>query len=130
MRNWDQHWKARAHLNAEMSTCVRRQVGAVAVRNRRSFADAFNGNIPGEDHCNEGGCARCADKSLASGADLSECVCVHAEANLVAYCALEGIPLAGSIIYCTDHPCVHCVKILASSGVREVVYDRPYPAPV
>jgi dCMP deaminase len=135
-RNWDEHWKARVHLNAAMSTCVRLKVGAVAVRNRRSFADAYNGNIPGETHCDEGGCPVCADavKSSApvgtAAAQTTDCTCVHAESNLVSYCAIEGIKLDGAIVYCTDHPCQHCVKLLASSGVREVVYDRDYPAPL
>jgi dCMP deaminase len=128
-RNWDEYWRDRAYLNAKMSTCIRRNVGAVAVRHRRSFADAFNGNIPGEKHCDDGGCARCQDSTRPSGEDLDECVCVHAESNLVSYCALEGVTLADAIVYCTDRPCVHCTKLLASSGVREVVYDRDYPAP-
>jgi dCMP deaminase len=129
LKTWDEYWKTRAYVNASMSTCIRRHVGAVAVRHRRSFADAFNGNIPGEKHCDDGGCARCKDSTRPSGEDLDECVCVHAESNLVSYCALEGVTLADAIVYCTDHPCVHCTKLLASSGVREVVYDRAYPAP-
>jgi dCMP deaminase len=117
-----------------MSTCIRLKVGAVAVRNRRSFADAFNGNIPGERHCDDGGCDYCTHAvqhalPIGSAGNNNDCVCVHAESNLVSYCAVEGIKLAGAIVYCTDHPCVHCVKLLASSGVREVVYDREYPAP-
>lgn len=104
------------------------------MRHRRSFADAFNGNIPGELHCDEGGCAACAraareDLPPGTAGRSDECVCVHAESNLVSFCALEGVPLKGAIVYCTDHPCVHCLKLLASTGVREVVYDRPYPAP-
>ena len=117
-----------------MSTCIRRQVGAVAVRNRRSFADAFNGNIPGEQHCDEGGCLYCTDaieRKLAKGAgsNSNECVCCHAESNLVSYCAVEGISLRGATVYSTDKPCVHCTKLLASSGIVQVVYDVEWATP-
>lgn len=127
-RNWDAYWLERARLNATMSTCSRRRVGAVAVVNRRSFADAFNGNIPGEIHCDEGGCPRCADPDARSG-NLSDCLCVHAEANIVTFCASAGIVLAGATVYCTTRPCPDCVKLLASAGVRELVYDEDYPVP-
>ena len=129
MRDWDQHWMRRAYHNASMSTCLRRHVGAVAIRDRRSIADAFNGNIPGERHCDEGGCDRCADDTKRSGEDLSACVCVHAESNVVSFCATTAMSLRGATVFCTDHPCVHCVKLLASSGVIEIVYDREYPSP-
>ena len=127
-RAWDDYWKKRAYLNASMSTCIRRQIGAVAVRSRRSFADAYTGNIPGEIHCDEGGCTRCSDSTIPSGVDLDACVCVHAESNLVSFCAIEGVKMQGAIVYCTHRPCNHCVKLLASSGVREVVYDQEYPS--
>lgn len=128
-RDWDTHWGQRALLNATMSTCRRRSVGAVAVRDRRSFADAFNGNIPGEKHCDEGGCARCADTAIMAGVGLANCTCVHAEANIVSFCARRGITLDGATVYCTTQPCADCVKLLASAGVVEVVYDEPYPVP-
>lgn len=127
-RDWEEHWRQRALLNASMSTCMRRHVGAVAVRDRRSFADAFNGNIPGEVHCDDGGCARCNSDGVVAGI-LADCTCVHAEANLVTFCAAQGIRMEGATVYCTTHPCADCVKLLASAGVVEVVYDEPYPVP-
>lgn len=129
MRDWDEHWRQRALLNATMSTCMRRSVGAVAVRDRRSFADAFNGNMPGEPHCDEGGCARCADTGTMAGVGLADCTCVHAEANLVTFCASQGIRMEGATVYCTTHPCADCIKLLVSAGVAEVVYEEPYPVP-
>lgn len=125
-RDWDQFFIDRAHANASMSTCVARHVGAVATRNRRSFADGFNGNLPGQLHCDQGGCPRCAS-AHESGTDLERCLCVHAEQNLVAFCAANGIPLLGATVYCTTKPCLDCLKLLVSSGVREVVYDEDYP---
>lgn len=123
---WDEHFMARAHANATMSTCASRRVGCVATRGNRSFADGFNGNLPGEVHCDEGGCDRCAD-GAAAGTGLERCVCVHAEQNLVAYCAATGTPLAGATLYTTTRPCLDCLKLVISAGVVEVVYDEEYP---
>lgn len=125
-RDWDAHFLARARLNASMSTCLRRQVGAIAVRDRRALADGFNGNLPGATHCVDGGCARCGNAQLASGVGLERCVCVHAEMNLVAYCAATGTPLRGATVYGTTQPCMDCLKLLVSAGVIEVVYAEPY----
>lgn len=127
VRNWDAYWLERARLNASMSTCMRRGVGAVAVRDRRSFADAYNGTAPGTRHCEDGGCPRCADLSQGAGLDLGRCLCVHAEQNIVAFCARNGIRLDGAILYQTTRPCVDCHKLLVSSGIVEVVYDEEYP---
>ena len=124
-RDWDRFFIDRAYANAAMSTCGSRHVGAVATRNRRSFADGFNGNLPGEVHCDEGGCARCA--AADSGSDLERCICVHAEQNLVAYCAETGTPLGGATIYTTTRPCLDCLKLLVSAGVAEIVFDQDYP---
>lgn len=117
---------AKARLNAELSTCVSRHVGAVATINRRALADGFNGNIPGAVHCDEGGCERCQNRAFA-GEDLLRCVCVHAEANLVAWCSRKGISLEGATVYCTTHPCIECLKLLLAAGITEIVYDEPYP---
>lgn len=127
MRNWDGYWLARARLNATMSTCRRRHVGAVAVRDRRSFADGFNGNLPGYKHCDDGGCPRCSDDTSGPGLSLERCICVHAEQNIVSFCARNGIRLDGATVYCTTQPCLDCMKLLIVSGIVEVVYDEPYP---
>lgn len=127
LAEWDEHFIHRAHLNAEMSYCVRRHVGAVAVRDRRSFADGFNGNLPGALHCNEGGCDRCADVSRPSGVDLHECRCVHAEENVLTWCAKTGTPLYGATIYSTHRPCVICYRLLVLAGVVRIVFDHDYP---
>lgn len=125
-RQWDTHFMSISHLNAGMSTCIKRHVGAVAVLNRRVLAAGFNGNLPGTVHCDEGGCERCNDKAWVSGSGLERCVCVHAEQNLVAWCARYGIALNGAVVYATTHPCSDCYKLLISAGVTEVVYDEPY----
>lgn len=125
-RDWNAHFMAKAALNATMSTCCARQVGAVAVIDRHLVGDGFNGNIPGAPHCDEGGCARCRDKKESGGEDILRCVCAHAEANVVARCARVGHRLEGATIYCTAHPCADCAKLLILAGVVEVVYRDDY----
>lgn len=129
-RDWDAYWQQAAWLAASMSTCRSRQVGAVIVRDRRSLATGFNGNVPGGKHCVDGGCPRCwqAGSQVPSGTGLDECVCVHAEANAVANCARYGVATMGTEIYCTTKPCLECVKLLAVAGVGLVVFDVDYPA--
>lgn len=125
--SWDEHFMNRAMSNATMSTCLTRHVGVVATRGNRSFADGFNGNLPGERHCDDGGCPRCADTKLVPGVGLERCLCVHAEQNLVAYCARVGTPAAGATVYSTTRPCLDCFKLLASAGVVEIVFNVFYP---
>ena len=125
MRDWDAHFMAKAELNATMSTCSARQVGAVAVYDRRQIADGFNGNLPGMKHCIDGGCERCQNRAF-SGTDLSRCVCVHAEQNLVAFCARSRMCLDGATVYSTTYPCSDCMKLLVVSGVIEVVFRDDY----
>lgn len=125
-RDWDAHFMAKACLNAEMSTCRARQVGAVAVIDKRQVADGFNGNLPGAVHCIDGGCERCKNKAFSGGEDILRCVCVHAEQNIVAWCARVGHSLEGATVYSTTHPCADCSKLLISAGVAEIVYRDGY----
>jgi len=110
----------------EMSTCARRHVGAVAVRDRRVLGAGFNGNLPGAVHCDEGGCERCNDAAWVSGAGLERCVCVHAEQNLVSWCARYGITLDGADIYTTTYPCSDCMKLVISAGIKTVYFADGY----
>lgn len=126
-RDWDGHFMGIATSNMEMSTCVRRHVGCVAVRDRRVLGAGFNGNLPGAVHCDEGGCDRCNDTNWVSGAGLERCVCVHAEQNLVSWCARYGIALDGAIIYTTTFPCSDCLKLLISAGIKGIAFAEGYP---
>lgn len=94
---------------------------------RRQIADGFNGNLPGMKHCDEGGCERCQNKAFSGGEDLSRCVCVHAEQNIVAWCARSRQCLDGATVYSTTFPCSDCMKLLVVAGVIEVVYRDDYP---
>jgi len=121
------YWKYQVEIAARMTTCCRRSVGAVMVRDKRQVATGFNGNLPGHRHCDEDGCARCNATSHESGQALERCVCCHAEENLVSYCARNGVGANGTIVYCTLSPCLGCFRLLALAGVQEVVYGESYP---
>lgn len=100
-----------------------RDVGAVAVLQHRALAEGFNGNLPGFQHCDEGGCNRCRKGDSPS---LDTCLCCHAEANLVASAARLGHSLLNTTVYCTTQPCLGCTKLLVIAGVSAVVYDDTY----
>lgn len=124
---WDCFFRERVELNGRQSTCQTRHVGAVLARGKRVVADGFNGNLPGHVHCYDGGCDRCAG-APATGVGLERCVCVHAEQNLIAYCARYGVAMDGTTAYLPVTPCLDCFKLLVSAGVAELVYATPYPA--
>jgi len=124
---WDCFFADRVELNGRQSTCRTRHVGAVLARGKRVIADGFNGNLPGHPHCYDGGCERCAGSSQ-SGVGLERCLCVHAEQNLISYCAQYGVAMDGATLYLPCTPCLDCFKLVVSAGVQEIVYETPYPA--
>jgi dCMP deaminase len=114
---WDAYFLTIADAVAQRSTCLRRSVGAVLVRDRRILATGFNGAVRGQPHCLDVGC------DLVDG----HCVrAVHAEMNAVVQAALHGVSTAGSVLYCTSQPCHNCTKVLLNAGVVGVVYRDPY----
>lgn len=109
-----------------MSTCISRTVGAVLVDSEnRTIADGFNGNLPGSTHCVDGGCDRCNDDTK-TGEHLNRCTCVHAEANIISFCAKNGVSTRGTKIYLPISPCLECYKLLVSSGINEIIFHSWY----
>ena len=113
-----------AKLASERSTCLRRKVGAVAVKQDRLIATGFNGQVSGTPHCSV--CIR-ETKNIPSGTDLTTCFSVHAEQNLLVQASLYGISLEGSTIYVTNKPCFTCIKLLASVKPLAIIYCDDYP---
>jgi dCMP deaminase len=130
VRYWDAHFMQMAKLAGEMSTCARRDVGCVLVKDRHLLATGFNGNMPGARHCADGGCPRCSNSDTGAGADLSICLCTHAEANAIAWCARTGAACQDATLYSTTQPCLECTKLLASAGVSLVIYRDDYPGAI
>ena len=124
--SWDEYFLRIARDVAERSTCLRRHVGAVLVRDKRILATGYNGAPRGVAHCGEVGCLR-ESMNVPSGQRHELCRGVHAEMNTFLQAALHGVAAAGSVLYCTSTPCSLCSKMLINAGVRRVVYLGEYP---
>ena len=124
--SWDEYFLQLAQVAARRSTCRRRQVGAVLVRDKRILATGYNGAPMGLPHCLEIGCLR-DELGIPSGERHEVCRGNHAEANAIASCALHGIGCRGATLYCSHQPCILCTKLLINAGVVRVVYQHGYP---
>ncbi|MDR0513988.1 MAG: cytidine/deoxycytidylate deaminase family protein [Coriobacteriaceae bacterium] len=123
--SWDEYFMTLAHEVATRTTCLRRAVGAVIVKDRRILATGYNGVPSGLTHCIETGCLR-QQLGVPSGQRHEICRGLHAEQNAIIQAARYGIDISGSVIYVTHQPCVVCAKMLINAGVVEIVYQNPY----
>lgn len=111
------------------STCLRRQVGAVIVKDKKILATGYNGAPSGLPHCLEVGCLR--DKlGIPSGERHELCRGLHAEQNAVIQAAYHGVSINGATLYCTNLPCIICTKMLINAGIQRVVYAQGYTDPL
>jgi dCMP deaminase len=124
--SWDEYFLRIARLVAERSTCERRKVGAVLVRDKRILATGYNGAPHGLPHCDEAGCLR-TTLGIKPGQRIEICRGIHAEQNAIVQAATFGINVTGARVYCTHQPCITCAKILINSGVREIFVSETYP---
>jgi len=115
-----------ARLVARRSTCLRRQVGAVLVKDRNILATGYNGTPSGLRHCSEVGCVR-QMQNVPSGQRHELCRGLHAEQNAIIQAAKHGTNISGSILFCTNTPCVICSKMIINAGIRQVVFLEGYP---
>jgi dCMP deaminase len=122
---WPVYFMDIADLVARRSTCLRRRVGAVAVKGKRILATGYNGAPSGIPHCLEVGCLR-EQEGIPSGERHELCRGIHAEQNVIIQAAHYGIPIEGATIYCTNLPCVICSKMLINAGIREIYYREGY----
>ena len=111
---------------ATRTTCLRRSVGAIIVRDKRILSTGYNGAPRGLAHCEEAGCLR-ERLGIPSGQRQEICRGLHAEQNAIIQAALYGTPIEGSSLYCTTQPCVTCAKMIINSGIVRVIYENPYP---
>ncbi|MCX6653392.1 MAG: dCMP deaminase family protein [Methanomassiliicoccales archaeon] len=121
----DAYFMSMAELVSSRSTCLRRQVGAVIVKEKRVLSTGYNGAPKGLKHCAEVGCIR-QQNNVESGTRHELCRGVHAEQNAVIQAAYFGVSIKDASIYTTNFPCVMCAKILINAGIREVVYRDDY----
>ena len=126
---WDQYFMSIANVVATRSTCLRRQVGSVVVKDKRILASGYNGAPAGLRHCLDIGCLR-EQKGVPSGQRHELCRGLHAEQNAIIQAAVHGIAIKGSVYYVTHQPCVLCAKILINAGIRKIVFQGEYPDPM
>jgi dCMP deaminase len=124
--SWDVYFLQLARQAATRSTCLRRQVGAVLVRDRRILATGYNGSPRGVAHCLDIGCLR-DQLGIPSGERQELCRAIHAEQNAIIQAAVHGVAIEGATCYTTLQPCVLCAKMLINCGVREIHYAEGYP---
>ena len=110
---------------ATRSTCLRRHVGAILVKEKRILATGYNGAPAGLKHCIEVGCLR-EEASIPSGTRHELCRALHAEQNAIVQAAYHGISIAGSTLYCTNKPCVICSKMLINAGIEGIFFEEDY----
>jgi dCMP deaminase len=122
---WDDYFMDIAALVARRSTCLRRSVGAVLVRDRRILATGYNGAPSGLQHCLDRGCLR-DQLQIPSGERHELCRGLHAEQNAVIQAALHGVSVKGACLYCTNHPCVICIKMIVNAGIVKIVFREGY----
>jgi dCMP deaminase len=115
-----------AKLTGKLSTCASKQVGAVLVFNNRIIGIAYNGVPSKQEHCNK----IFSKETIAKDRELHHLWSnkneLHAEQNLISYCARNGIKTEDSILFLTISPCIHCAKIILVSGIKEVYYFEEY----
>lgn len=124
--SWDKYFIDIAHLISTRSTCLRRKVGAIIVKERRILATGYNGTPSKIKHCDEVGCLR-EKLGIPSGERHELCRGLHAEQNVLLQASLYGISVKDSILYCTNQPCVICAKMLINAGIKEIVITDGYP---
>lgn len=122
---WEEYFMEITRLVAKRATCLRRQVGAVLVMDKRLLATGYNGAPSGLAHCLEVGCLR-EKNNIPSGERHELCRGIHAEQNAIIQAAFHGVRIQGATLYCTNLPCVICTKMLINAGIKEIIYESGY----
>lgn len=124
--DWGPYFMEIARIVSMRSTCLRRTVGAVIVKDKRILASGYNGAPSGLKHCVEVSCLR-EKMNIASGERHELCRGLHAEQNAIIQAAYHGVSINGADLYCTHLPCSICIKMLINAGIQEIYYEEGYP---
>ncbi len=122
----DEYFMEIAQVVAKRSTCLRNQIGAVIVIDKRILSTGYNGAPRNLQHCLDIGCIR-QQQNIASGTRHELCRAVHAEQNAIIQSALHGVSIENATLYCTHQPCVLCAKMIINSKIKRVVFSNHYP---
>ena len=125
--SWDEYFMQMSQLTAQRSTCLRRKVGAVIVKDKHIIATGYNGAPRGLKHCVElGGCLR-EKLKIPSGQRHELCRALHAEQNAIIQAATLGQSIEDGTIYITHQPCAICAKMIINAGLKRIVVKEGYP---
>lgn len=125
--SWDEYFMQMAELTSKRSTCLRRQVGAVIIKDKHIIATGYNGAPRGVPHCSQkGGCLR-EQLKVPSGERHELCRALHAEQNAIIQAATLGQSIEGGSIFVTHHPCSICSKMIVNAGISRIVIREGYP---
>ncbi|QSX09315.1 cytidine/deoxycytidylate deaminase family protein [Alkalibacter rhizosphaerae] len=124
--SWDEYFLEILQVVKKRSTCLRRQVAAIIVQDKRIIATGYNGAPKGVAHCGEVGCLR-EQMGIPSGERHELCRGIHAEQNAIIQSAVHGVAIKDATIYITHSPCILCAKMLINAGIKRIVYSGDYP---
>jgi len=124
--SWDQYFMTITRQVAERSTCTRAKVGAVIVRDKNILATGYNGAPAGMPHCTDVGCLIYESKTPNGDTEQNCFRTIHAEMNAIAQAAKNGASIKDGAIYITHTPCIHCLKVLVNTGIKQIYYEKPY----
>lgn len=123
--SWEAYFMDIALLVAKRSTCLRRAVGAIVVKDKRILSTGYNGAPAGIKHCLETGCLR-EKLNIASGKNHELCRGIHAEQNAIIQAAYHGVSIKGASLFCTNLPCSICAKMIINAGISRICYASGY----
>lgn len=127
--SWDEYFMSITKVVAKRSTCKKRMVGAIIVKDSRVLSTGYNGAPKDISHCSVAGCMRQKLK-VPSGQRHELCRGLHAEQNAIIQAAWHGVKIEGATMYCTYQPCIICVKMMINAGIKRLVYEGDYPDPL
>jgi dCMP deaminase len=127
---WDEYFVAITKQVATRSTCLRRKVGAIIVKDKRILTTGYNGAPKGVRNCLERGTCLREELGVPSGERQEICRGLHAEQNAILQAAYHGVSIKGSVMYCTTQPCITCAKMIINAGIIKIYYLEDYPDPL
>jgi len=123
--DWDLYFLEITNVVKKRSTCLRRQVGALIVKDNHILATGYNGVPSKITHCSETGCLR-EQLNVPSGERHELCRGLHAEQNAIIQAAHHGTSIKDSALYTNTKPCSICTKMIVNAGIKRIVYEEYY----
>ena len=123
--SWEAYFMNITSLVAQRSTCTRRAVGAIIVKDKRILTTGYNGAPSGTKHCLDVGCLR-EEMKIPSGERHELCRGIHAEQNAIIQAGYHGVSVKDAVLFCTNLPCSICAKRIINAGIKKIYYQTGY----